>query len=466
MRTRQTGGRIVNRTCIAFLSAGLSYPAVQASLFPITHRHSLIRPVSDTRVYSRGKMPYVQPRSNAIVRNGPPDGLDDGGDSPLVPFLLISISFLLMLVMLLTVALIQRCCGSRGIELSEDAEDSDLQYDDATEIENDATALRTMSPDEQEIYFQAKEYVKLNGFARMDLAPWQMDLIKEKGVHAWSLDNLSENQHSVNIENKTEITFNNRNTPISIQSNLPIPFTKDVHYVEFKIFDIPQQFRDNTLISLSFSTSPYPSFVLPGRYLHSLAYDSNGDRRHNCPFVLEDMKAGHEVFPPLEEGDVVGIGIKKYSRAVFFTRNGKKLSESKIGGHVKLPKSVQLFPTVGSINPCRIDVNFGQMGFVFIEANVKKWALAPLRGNEIPPPLYTKFNHDVLLDCSDVEDSELPEFEDIVQSGAVRPAEFTDDERGDDEMTLDTIEQPPNYDHLIQDEIREAMGENIDDLNP
>ncbi|ODQ49397.1 hypothetical protein PICMEDRAFT_14861 [Pichia membranifaciens NRRL Y-2026] len=411
-------------------------------------------------------MPFVHPRSQVIDGYGPSEDIGDGGDSPLVPFLLISISFLLMLVMLLTVALIQRCCGSRGGELSDDTEESDLQYDDATEIENDASALRTMSPDEQEIYFQAKEYIKLNGFARMDLAPWQKDMIKEKGVHAWSLDTLSDNQHSVTVENKTEITFNNRNIPISVQSNLPIPFTKDVHYIEFKIFDIPERFRGNTLISLSLSTFPYPSFVLPGRYLHSLAYDSNGDRRHNNPFLLEDLKAGHDIFPTLEEGDVVGIGIKKYSRAVFFTRNGKKLSESKIGGHVKLPRSVQLYPTVGSINPCRIDVNFGQMGFVFIEANVKKWALAPLRGSEVPPPLYTKFNHDVLLDCSDVEDSELPEFEDVVHSGMVRPAEFTDDERGDDEVTLDTIEQPPNYDHLIQDEIREAMGENIDDPDP
>lgn len=392
-------------------------------------------------------------------------GEEDTG-SPLIPLLMISVLFLLTTVVLLTIALIQKCCGLRNNSSIDDSDESNLQYDELEEIVNDATALRIMTPDEQEIYFQAKEYIKLNGFAKMDLAPWQRDMIKEKGVQAWTFENSSENQHTISVDNKSEITFNNRNTPVSIQSNLPIPFTKDVHYIEFKIFDIPEQFRDNTLISLSLTTFPYPSFVLPGRYLHSLSYDSNGDRRHNSPFPLESLKSGRDIFPHLQEGDVVGIGIKKHSRAVFFTRNGKKLSESKFNGHIKLPKSVQLFPTIGSINPCRVDVNFGQMGFVFIEANVKKWGLAPLRGSEIPPPLYTKFNHDVLLDCSDVEDSELPEFEDIVQSGIAGPAEFTDDEIGDDELTLDTIEQPPNYDHLIQDEIREAMGENIDDLDP
>jgi hypothetical protein len=390
---------------------------------------------------------------------------DDNGNSPLIPFLLLSISFLITTVLLLTAALIQRCCCSYGIELSDEVDDTNLQYDETEEAENDAEALRTLNPDEQEIYFQVKEYIKLNGFVKMNLTNWQLELIKEKGVHAWEFIVSSETQHSINIDNKTEITFNNRDTPISIQSNLPIPNTKDVHYIEFKIFDIPQFTQDDTLISLGLCTYPYPSFVLPGRYLHSVSYDSNGDRRHNNPFPIISSTESENVFPHLEEGDVVGIGLKRASRTVFFTRNGKKLSESKIGGHIKLPKSVQLFPTVGSINPCRIDVNFGQMGFVYIEANVKKWGLGPLTGTQLPPPLYTKFNHDVLLDTSDIEDSGLPNFEEIIQNGLNGPAEFTDDERGDDEVTLDTIQQPPDYDHLIQDEIREAMGESLDDVN-
>lgn len=387
-------------------------------------------------------------------------------EPPIVPFLLMFVSFLFMLATFLIVAIVQRCCCSRRLQLTDDDDDdSTLLYDEMEEASNDATALLMLSPDDQEMYFQAKEFVKLNGFARMNLANWQKDVIKDKGVHAWCFTTAADTQHSIMIENKNEITFNTRNIPISIQSNLPIPDSKDVHYIEFKIFDIPEQYKDNTLISLGLSTHPYPSFALPGRYLHSVAYDSNGDRRHNCPFPISDFKDGRDAFPHLEKGDVIGIGLRRQTRAVFFTRNGKKISESRIGGHVKLPRSVQLYPTVGSINPCRVDVNFGQMGFVFIEANVKKWALGPMRGDEAPPPLYKKFNHDVLLDTSDTEDNELPEFEEIIREHEMQPAYFTDDDIGDDEVTLKTLKEPPNYDNLIENEIREAMEDSIDELD-
>lgn len=422
------------------------------------------------RIEVFSKMPPVAQGLGTPVLHSKYADDGDGGvdrDDGLVWFMLMASSFFIMVIIPSVAGMIYRCCHNIGDEYLEESEETDLMYNDEEETEHDTEALRVLSPDEQEIYFQAKEFIKLNSFAKMKLAAWQLDLIKEKGVHAWEFLSNSDNHHQITIDNKTEITFNNRNTPLSIQSNLPFPDTKDVHYIEFKIFDIPEHYKNNTLISLGLSTFPYPSFVLPGRYLHSVAYDSTGDRRHNSPFPLKEAKSGYQIFPALEKGDVIGIGLKKFTRAVFFTRNGKKLSESKFKGHIHLPKTVQLFPTIGSINPCRIDVNFGQMGFVFIEANVKKWALAPLRGTEIPPPLYTKFNHDVLLDYSDAEDSELPEFEDILQNGLTRQAEFTDDERGNDELTLETIEHmPPNYDSMIQDEIREAMDENIEDSSP
>ena len=51
---------------------------------------------------------------------------------------------------------------------------------------------------------------------------------------------------------------------------------------------------------------------------------------------------------------------------VFFTRNGKKLDDVAHG-----LKTQNFFPTVGANGPCTVHVNFGQMGFVFIEAYVK-----------------------------------------------------------------------------------------------
>ena len=78
---------------------------------------------------------------------------------------------------------------------------------------------------------------------------------------------------------------------------------------------------------------------------------------------------------------------------MFFTRNGKKLDDVVHG-----LKSQNFFPTVGSNGPCNIHVNFGQSGFVFIEANVKKWGLAPITGSLAPPPPYGSEQDSILLE--------------------------------------------------------------------
>ena len=44
-------------------------------------------------------------------------------------------------------------------------------------------------------------------------------------------------------------------------------------------------------------------------------------------------------------------------------------------------------------------VNFGQAGFVFIEANVKKWGLAPMTGSLAPPPPYGSEQGSILLEA-------------------------------------------------------------------
>lgn len=79
---------------------------------------------------------------------------------------------------------------------------------------------------------------------------------------------------------------------------------------------------------------------------------------------------------------------------VFFTRNGKKLDDVAHG-----LKTQNFFPTVGANGPCTVHVNFGQMGFVFIEANVKKWGLAPMTGSLAPPPPYGSEQGSILLEA-------------------------------------------------------------------
>src|SRR5260221_5698935 len=58
-----------------------------------------------------------------------------------------------------------------------------------------------------------------------------------------------------------------------------------------------------------------------------------------------------------------------------------------------------LFPTIGADGPCSVHVNLGQAGFVFIEANVKKWGLAPSVGTLAPPPAYGSERGSILLEA-------------------------------------------------------------------
>lgn len=61
-------------------------------------------------------------------------------------------------------------------------------------------------------------------------------------------------------------------------------------------------------------------------------------------------------------------------------------------------KSQNFFPAVGSTGPATVHVNLGQSGFVFIEANVKKWGLAPVTGSLAPPPPYGSEQGSILLE--------------------------------------------------------------------
>lgn len=90
---------------------------------------------------------------------------------------------------------------------------------------------------------------------------------------------------------------------------------------------------------------------------------------------------------------MIGVGYRPRSGTIFFTRNGKKLEDVVHG-----QKSQNFFPTIGANGPCAVHVNFGQMGFVFIEANVKKWGLAPMTGSLAPPPPYGSEQGSILLE--------------------------------------------------------------------
>lgn len=171
-----------------------------------------------------------------------------------------------------------------------------------------------------------------------------------------------------------------------VQSNLPLPRINEVYYWECKLYEKPE----TTNLAIGLSTKPYPSFRMPGWNRYSIGYfSSDGFKCHNYPFTAQSYG------PPLAEGDVLGVGYRPRTGAVFFTRNGKKLDDAYIG----LTKH-NLFPTVAADGAAIVHVNLGQAGFVFIEANVKKWGLAPMIGTLAPPPAYGSERGSILLETA------------------------------------------------------------------
>ena len=217
-----------------------------------------------------------------------------------------------------------------------------------------------------------------------DITLSQFLSIQEKGVSAWSFEPDYETVNSLLVHARTEITFLPDPASSScVQSNLPLPKLNEVYYWEVKMFDLPE----TTMVSVGLATKPYPAFRLPGLNRYSVAYHSIGDKSHNYPFTSSPFG------PTLKEGDVLGVGYRPRTGTVFFTRNGRKMEDAFIG-----LSRWNLFPTIGADGPCSVHVNLGQAGFVFIEANVKKWGLAPSVGTLAPPPAYGSERGSILLD--------------------------------------------------------------------
>lgn len=231
-----------------------------------------------------------------------------------------------------------------------------------------------------------------------DISLSQYLAIQEKGVSAWEFEPELESADCF-VQARTEIEF--YDMECSVQSNLPIPKHNEVYYWEAKIFEKPE----STLLGIGLTTKPYPTFRLPGElflasiidmlltcflglHRHSVAYFSSGQKRQNQPFSANNYG------PTFRQGDVIGVGYRPRTGHIFFTRNGKKLEDITHGF-----KSLNLFPTVGANGPCKVHVNLGQLGFVYIEANVKKWGLAPVTGSLAPPPPYGSEAGSILLEA-------------------------------------------------------------------
>ncbi|KAF2197586.1 SPRY-domain-containing protein [Delitschia confertaspora ATCC 74209] len=257
------------------------------------------------------------------------------------------------------------------------------EFDDEQAFaKEEAEALEEMDDIQRVEYLRAKAFIQANPpeSVQTDISLSQFLAIQEKGVSAWEFEPELEIANCF-VEGRTEIEF--FDSECSVQSNLPIPKQNEVYYWEAKIYDKP----DTTNIAIGLTTKPYPLFRLPGYHKWSIAYMSHGSRRYNQPFTPTPYG------PAFLQGDVIGVGYRPRTGTIFFTRNGKKLEDVAHG-----LKAQNFFPTVGATGPCQVHVNLGQAAFVFIEANVKKWGLAPMTGSLAPPPPYGSEQGSILLE--------------------------------------------------------------------
>lgn len=194
------------------------------------------------------------------------------------------------------------------------------------------------------------------------------------------------------VEDRLDVTFTT-SMASSALLNFPIPTRQrhnDTTYFEAKIFDLD---RDSK-VYIGLCARPFANFKLPGTLPYSIAVDSDGFLHIND----SENNSSSVVLPQLYKGDILGFGYKSSKGSIFVTHNGKKITEIIKG------LKYELTPCVGSVGgPAKVSVNVGQLGFIYIEGNVKKLGFCEGKneGELGAPPLYKKENKDVLLDQGD-----------------------------------------------------------------
>lgn len=318
----------------------------------------------------------------------------------LLPLLMAAVAMIFMIVTPFVVYLVVR--HAPGISLGENEGPVNVGYEERVEssaafqhacanwLEQQTDAVRAG-------YERAERWCAQNSpwpARDTEITATQQQGIQEKGVSAWTFESLDDTSHNVFVSARTELQFLADSTGMAqheggactIQSNLPLPKVNDVYYFEVKMFSKPS----TTNVAVGLATKPYPSFRFPGYARHSVGYFSeDGSKCFHHP--IHAVSYG----PAYVQGDTIGVGYRPRTGSLFFTRNGVRLPEAFTG-----LQHHTLFPTLAADGETELHVNFGQAGFVFIEANVKKWGLAPMVGTLAPPPAYGQDKDSILLAAS------------------------------------------------------------------
>ncbi|CAH2356073.1 protein Ssh4p [[Candida] railenensis] len=208
--------------------------------------------------------------------------------------------------------------------------------------------------------------------------------IRERGINAFEFEQDQDFlQPRFIVDDKTEINFINNDKPFScctsvLNYSLPVKgrLLTDIVYFETKVFEYDQTIDSNQHFAIGLVTKPYPNhFRLPGYNNFSISYESTGNLKINKPLPTplqqhkeENSQYNALILPPLQQSDIVGFGYIISTGTIFITHNGKKVMDIMKGCFA------DLYPAVGCFQSnIKFQVNIGQLGFVWIEANVRKY---------------------------------------------------------------------------------------------
>lgn len=291
----------------------------------------------------------------------------------------------------------------------------------------------TISPEEQRAFLKGEEFHRNNptnashvrgrSYTREDEL-----LIKDCGINAFEFDQEKEFLAARYIvQDRTEVCFINNETSYSTATavlNHALPSknrSPDTIYFEVKVYEFHES--PNAHFAVGLVTRPYPAaFRLPGYNYFSIAYESTGNLKINKPFPtpLQQHRGvkslyNARVLPPLSQSDTVGFGYVVSSGTIFITRNGEKIMRVMKGCFL------DMYPAIGCFScNAKFQANFGQWGFVWIEANKRKYGffsksdrlLAGQRGLAFLPEYSdSTLQKDKLLGKGEVLPPDYPEHE-------------------------------------------------------
>lgn len=248
-----------------------------------------------------------------------------------------------------------------------------------------------LQPEEQIAYLKAEEFSQLTPPRFEDARGSSYKVvdeiaIRDRGLGAFEFEqdpNFLQPRYVV--EDRTEVGFIHNEHAFSCATSvmnysLPVKLrSNDAVYFEVKVFEFDASAFNHFAIGLV--TKPYPStFRLPGYNSFLIAYESTGNLKINNPLPTplqqhagEQSLYNAQILPPLQQSDVVGFGYVISTGTIFITHNGRKLMDIMKGCFVDMYAAIGCFQT-----NAKFQTNIGQLGFVWIEANVRKYGFVAL----------------------------------------------------------------------------------------